>query len=136
VAHAGLRHGRNLLEGRGKSAGPESGTAPNGDPDIYGRGDYDPETGLSDWYDYPEGHGKPGLKWSEILKHWNAIEADLQDAGIDLSSGILRARSWRWLQVRIIGLIGKPPTFHPDGRVIAATRLGLALHPIEAPRKR
>lgn len=54
-----------------------------------------------------------------------------------MSSGILRERSWRWLQVRIMGLLSKPPALiTEDGRVIASTRLGLALHPPEPPRKR
>ncbi|WP_196248721.1 hypothetical protein [Rhodococcoides fascians] len=36
---------------------------------------------------------------------------DFQDHkiyGIDLESGILRERSWRWFQVRIVGLITDP----------------------------
>ncbi|MFJ6566218.1 hypothetical protein ACIQNU_02270 [Streptomyces sp. NPDC091292] len=34
------------------------------------------------------------------------IEADLHQAyGIDVESGVLRERSWRWLQVRILGLL-------------------------------
>lgn len=40
-----------------------------------------------------------------ILQHWDLIEADLQDAGIDTDSGILRERSWRWLAVRVTGLL-------------------------------
>ncbi|NKR94331.1 hypothetical protein GS483_19595 [Rhodococcus hoagii] len=40
-----------------------------------------------------------------MLSAWLAIELDLQDQGIDVESGILRDRSWRWLHVRIIGLI-------------------------------
>ena len=34
------------------------------------------------------------------------IEADLQDAGIDLGDdALMSARSWRWLKVRIAGLL-------------------------------
>ncbi|MEV5537459.1 hypothetical protein AB0L13_11415 [Saccharopolyspora shandongensis] len=34
------------------------------------------------------------------------IEADLHEVyGIDVEAGILRARSWRWLRTRIIGLL-------------------------------
>lgn len=34
------------------------------------------------------------------------IEADLHDVyGVDVESGILRARSWRWLRTRIVGLL-------------------------------
>jgi len=90
----------------GKSTSAEQGGAPNGDPDPYGRGEFDPETGLSEWYDYPEGHAETGgLTWAKILTHWNLIEADLQDAGIDIDSGILKRRTWRWLAVRISGLL-------------------------------
>lgn len=123
---------------RGKSASAEQGGAPNGDPDPYGRGLYDEETGLSEYYEYPEGHtANGGITWPKILTHWHLIEADLQDAGIDLDSGILTARSWRWLAARITGLIAKPPALiTEDGRAIASTRLGLALNPPGAPRKR
>ncbi|MGQ4358570.1 hypothetical protein [Streptomyces sp. SAS_272] len=34
------------------------------------------------------------------------IEADLHQVyGIDVESGILQRRTWRWLQLRIIGLL-------------------------------
>lgn len=56
--------------------------------------------------------------------------------GIDTGSGILRERSWRWLTVRISGLLARPPGFHPDGRAIHSTRLGLKLHPPAEPRKK
>lgn len=49
--------------------------------------------------------------WSEILTEWTSIELDFQDAGIygiDLESGILDRRSWRWLSLRIAGLISSP----------------------------
>jgi hypothetical protein len=112
----------------GKSASAEPGTAPNGDPDIYGRGQYNPDTGLSEYYEYPQGN-RNGRTWREILTHWNAIEADFQDLGIDLASGILRERSWRWFAVRVMGLINKPPGFMPDGAQMPLTRIGLALNP-------
>lgn len=42
---------------------------------------------------------------------WLLVECDLQDAGVDVEDRVLmRARSWRWLQVRIIGLLAKPET--------------------------
>jgi hypothetical protein len=55
----------------------------------------------------------------------------------------LRQRTYRWLKVRILGLLDVPPAivYLPDGRFIEVpqTRLGLALeppHPIgEAPRQ-
>ncbi|MFB8772096.1 hypothetical protein [Streptomyces broussonetiae] len=40
------------------------------------------------------------------MEQWPLIEADLHsEYGIDASSGVLRQRSWRWLQVRILGLL-------------------------------
>jgi hypothetical protein len=121
---------------RGKSTSAEQGGAPNGDPDPYGRGHYDESTGLSEWYDYPEGH-QSGLTWARLLEHWSLIEADLQDAGIDTGSGILRERSWRWLAVRIGALLAKPPAFiTDDGRPIPSTRLGMAINPPGPPRRR
>ena len=129
------RPGGGVLQLRGKSGAAQQGGAPNGDPDPYGRGEYDPETGLSDYYEYPKGHGK-GRPWKDILSHWRLIEADLQDAGIDVGSGILRQRTWAWLTIRIEGLLNKPPSFSPDGRVIPSTRLGMELNPPAEPRKK
>ncbi|WLP90259.1 hypothetical protein [Gordonia sp. NB41Y] len=40
-----------------------------------------------------------------LLDHWSAIELDLQTAGIDVESGILAERTWRWLELRIIGCV-------------------------------
>lgn len=48
--------------------------------------------------------------WSQILGHWAAIELDLDDRGHDVESGILDRRSWRWLSLRILGLISTPST--------------------------
>lgn len=46
------------------------------------------------------------MTWERILGQWPLIEADLHsEYGIDADSGILRERSWRWLQVRILGLL-------------------------------
>jgi hypothetical protein len=58
------------------------------------------------------------------------IEADLHERyGIDVDSGVLRQRTWRWLRVRIVGLLDVPPTVAPDGSAFPATRIGLALRP-------
>lgn len=41
-----------------------------------------------------------------LFEHWRHIEADLhQFYGIDLDDPDRRPRSWRWLKVRIIGLV-------------------------------
>jgi hypothetical protein len=56
---------------------------------------------------------------------------------VDLTPELLRTRSWRWLAVRIGGLLAKPPAIiTDDGRVIPSTRLGMALNPPGPPRKR
>ncbi|NKR96218.1 hypothetical protein GS473_04520 [Rhodococcus hoagii] len=48
--------------------------------------------------------------WTHVLVHWADIELDLADRGIDIESGILRERSWRWLELRIAGLAATPTT--------------------------
>lgn len=47
------------------------------------------------------------MKWSQILDEWPLVEADLQEFyGLDVGApGLLAARSWRWLRVRILGLL-------------------------------
>lgn len=105
---------------RGKSGSAEPGGAPNGDPDPHGRGQYNPETGLSEYYDYPDGKApNSGLRWDDVYKHWNMIEADLQEVyGIDIESGVLGTRTYRWLIVRIAGLMS-----------VERSRLRLTLYP-------
>lgn len=46
--------------------------------------------------------------WADILGHWSHIELDLHDQGIDVESGVLEQRTWRWLQLRILGLLSTP----------------------------
>lgn len=41
----------------------------------------------------------------------------------------MTSRTWRWLRVRIVELFSVPPNVDPHGRVIHATRIGLALEP-------
>ncbi|MFE7017554.1 hypothetical protein ACFVAQ_45045 [Streptomyces sp. NPDC057651] len=47
------------------------------------------------------------MKWSQILGEWPLVEADLHEVyGIDVGApGLLAERSWRWLRVRILGLL-------------------------------
>jgi hypothetical protein len=42
-----------------------------------------------------------------LLQQWVLIEADLHQVyGIDVEDdGLLRRRTWRWLQLRILGLL-------------------------------
>lgn len=81
------------------------------DLDQYGRGDYDELTGTWEYYELPDDvYGRinrpaGALTWRNIWEHFDAIECDLQDIGIDLSSGILSRRTGRWLRVRILGLL-------------------------------
>lgn len=82
--------------------------------DDTGGGPYDPETGLRDWYaPTPAEEDKPvgakQISWETILDNWIAIECDLHDRfGIDVESGILTQRTWRWLCLRIQDLINQP----------------------------
>ncbi|GHE38826.1 hypothetical protein GCM10018785_05460 [Streptomyces longispororuber] len=40
------------------------------------------------------------------MEQWPLIEADLHEVyGIDVGTGVLRGRSWRWLKIRIPGLL-------------------------------
>lgn len=63
------------------------------------------------------------------MRHWSLVEADLQDRGIDLEEpGLLEARSWRWLRIRVEQLLTVPP--HAFGSsVMPSTRIGYKLHP-------
>ncbi|MEU0033166.1 hypothetical protein AB0M86_45435 [Streptomyces sp. NPDC051639] len=47
------------------------------------------------------------MSWAQILDEWPLIEADLHEVyGIDVGvPGLLDTRSWRWLRVRILGLL-------------------------------
>lgn len=91
----------------GKSPGAEAGAAREVDPDEYGHGDYDPETGLYEWYELPEEVTAPqALTWIDLLGQWDLIEADLHEHyGIDTATGILAARDGRWIRTRIAGLL-------------------------------
>lgn len=57
----------------------------------------------------------------------------MQDCGVDLDDPAIRkGRTWRWLRVRVEGLLSKPPALVVvDGRVVRVptTRLALALDP-------
>lgn len=47
------------------------------------------------------------MTWAELLTQWPLLEADLHQVyGVDVGEpGLLRARSWRWLRTRILGLL-------------------------------
>ena len=71
--------------------------------------------------------------WPQILEHWPLIEADLQDAGIDVYTGILERRPSRWLQARITGLLWTGDALALPGAALqfGGSRLARALRPRE-----
>ncbi|MGW6518540.1 hypothetical protein [Streptomyces sp. NPDC054962] len=69
------------------------------------------------------------MKWSRILDEWPLIEADLHEVyGVDVGApGLLETRSWRWLRVRILGLLSADSRinrhmFPPDQKSAGAAR--------------
>lgn len=49
------------------------------------------------------------VTFGDIFTHWNAAELDLHEVfGVDVESGILSHRSWRWLKIRLLDLLGSP----------------------------
>ena len=82
-------------------------------PDDPGGGDYDPETGLRLWYNQtPPSQAEPEtgkLRWADILTNWPALSLDLHDLyGIDTETDVLDARTWPWLEARILDIIDRP----------------------------
>lgn len=78
-----------------------------------GRGEYDPVTGLYEWYEgglppasQAQRQGKRVTR-TALLEQWPLVEADFQDTyGLDLDApGLMRERSWRWFQTRLYGLL-------------------------------
>ena len=108
--------GRSRRAGRPDVLGGAAGKSPDASPavdiDQYGRGEYDPVTGLFEWYEVPpeqqariEAAGER-VTWGRLLDLWGLVEADLQDRGIDVDDrALMGARSWRWLRTRIRGLL-------------------------------
>ncbi|MGV9662578.1 DUF7426 family protein [Nocardia niigatensis] len=93
-------------------------------PDDPGGGPIDPASGLRYWFNPPEmapgNHRAETRPWSDILACWNEIELDMQQVfGLDLESGVLKERPWRWLEVRI-----------RDLAATSGTRLNRAIFPI------
>ncbi|WP_203236957.1 DUF7426 family protein [Nocardia panacis] len=84
-------------------------------PDDPGGGPIDPATGLRAWFNPPElaaaNTTSPTLSWREVLSCWTEIELDMHSVfGIDVNSGVLHERPWRWLEVRIRDLASTPGT--------------------------
>lgn len=74
----------------------------------YGRGQYDPVTGLWDYYEEPEeagAHAGPLIGWAELIGQWKLLESDFHEVyGADLSREVHR-QTWRWFDVRVQGLL-------------------------------
>ena len=46
----------------------------------------------------------------DVLEHWRDAECDLHEVfGVDVESGVLDERSWRWLEIRLRDLIQRGP---------------------------
>lgn len=53
--------------------------------------------------------------WAHMLKSWDVLEADFQwHYGIDLASGILKKRSFRWFTVRVVKLMSEDTGFRRE----------------------
>lgn len=66
---------------------------------------------MRDWYNDEPKRPKPGQverTLADCLHRWSAIELDFDDKHIDLESGVLHTRSWRWLRLRITDLAADP----------------------------
>lgn len=83
-------------------------------PDDPGGGPYDEVTGVRDWYNATPGKTPVdetvNRPWTDVLNHWHAIELDLDANGHDIESGLLEARTWRWLKLRIDHYASTPGT--------------------------
>lgn len=93
------------------SSGKRPGPDEQADAPLQGTGDVEPTSGLPRFVDDPRAtQARPALGWPELLTHWDALEADLAERGVDLEDPVLMSsRSWRWLRVRILGLLTAPP---------------------------
>lgn len=115
------RHRHRVLGVRGKSdSGPDGAASPD-DLDQYGRGEYDEASGTWEWYDIPpealaqkqaQDRGEIVTLTDLFAQHWKHVEADLHDCyGIDIEdTNLMGSRTWRWLKVRILGLVTKTGT--------------------------
>ncbi|WP_405663383.1 hypothetical protein [Streptomyces sp. RK9] len=65
------------------------------------------------------------MTWSQLFDLWPLIEADLHEVyGVDVGDPhLMRTRTWRWLRVRILGLLS------------ADSRLARHLAPPETPAR-
>jgi hypothetical protein len=77
----------------------------------WGRGGFDRETQLYEWYDYPEGYtewlARPRFGWKDIWRRLDLIEKDFQSHyHLNLARELRRkSNTARWLREMILGLI-------------------------------
>ncbi|MBD5787106.1 hypothetical protein IF650_13040 [Cellulosimicrobium terreum] len=46
------------------------------------------------------------MTWARLFELWSLVECDLHDHGVDVDDdALMGSRSWRWLRVRILGLL-------------------------------
>ncbi len=84
-------------------------------PDDPGGGPVDPATGLRRWFNPPEmaptNAAAPVMPWTDVFACWAEIELDMHSVyDVDLNSGVLHERPWRWLEMRIRDLAVTPGT--------------------------
>jgi hypothetical protein len=82
------------------------GKRPDDDPlgQGWGRGEQN-AFGIYEYYVYPEGHGKPGYTWNQVLEDEEVIEADFEEHyNIDLRKR-WKGETVRWYRVRLSGLM-------------------------------
>ena len=122
------RASRDVLGEPGKSAAGSAG--PEAEEEVG-------PSGLPRWVDEPVAAVASGPSWLSILTHWPAVEADLQEIyGIDVEDdALMRSHSWRWLAVRVRGLLDRPPVFvayqsgeHTRFSAVPSTRIGYLLN--------
>lgn len=50
------------------------------------------------------------MSWDDLFDQWSLLEADLQDAGVDVGDRTLMgSRSWRWFATKVEGVLARPP---------------------------
>ena len=61
-----------------------------------------------EWEEKVEGVNPMALSWEAFLESWDLVETDFQAFyGVDLASSEYQDRSWRWLRVRLVRLLGE-----------------------------
>lgn len=68
---------------------------------------------MRDWYRPAPAPALPTatpLTWSDLLEQWTIITLDFHEVfGVDMASGILRDRTWRWFEDHLRDLLVRGP---------------------------